>query len=262
VEAAIVTPARRSGARRTQQERREATVGKLLDATIEALADVGYARTSVSEICSRAGVSHGAVFCHFDSRLELIAAAAEEIGRRQVASVRAEFGSTSQGGDTDILTRVIRFMDAAARSKTNAVLLELLVVSRTDDGLRPAIRRVMTGYMEQIEAAAAELFERDEYDPRVFRSAVWGLISLFSGLVLTDPLELGESTPRSDIVRLAPKISRLVLNGMIEGKESAPKARPGTRRGTGAVASGNAGASARKATGRSRRTKRKGPSLQ
>jgi len=75
MEANAGTHTRRRVAHRTQQERREETIGKLLDATIDTLADVGYARTSVREICSRAGVPHGALFCHFDSRLELIAAA-------------------------------------------------------------------------------------------------------------------------------------------------------------------------------------------
>ncbi|MDQ3403638.1 MAG: TetR/AcrR family transcriptional regulator, partial [Actinomycetota bacterium] len=40
--------------RRTQRERREATIGKLVNATIDAISDVGYARASVQEICGRA----------------------------------------------------------------------------------------------------------------------------------------------------------------------------------------------------------------
>lgn len=213
----------------------------------------------MSEICSRAGVSHGAIFCQFDSRLDWIAAA-EEIGRRQVASVRAEFENAATRGETDILARVIRFMDAAAHSQTNAVFPELLVASRTDEGLRPAMRRVMLRYSKQIENAAAELFEREEYDPRVFRSAVWGLVALFSGLALTEPLGLGESTPRSDIVRLAPEISRLMLNGMAGGTAPTPDARRRTRRATATVASKNPGTSARKAGGKGRSNSRKGTS--
>ncbi len=260
MESTVLPHAGPRGARRTQQERREATVGKLLDGTIEALADVGYARTSVSEICSRAGVSHGAVFCHFDSRLDLIAAAAEEIGRRQVAGVRAEFESAGKGDEADVLARVVRFLDAAVHSQTNAVWHELLVASRTDEGLRPAIRRATFRVSEQIETAAAELFERDEYDPLVFRSAVWGLIALFNGLALTHPLDLGESTPRSDIVRLAPEISRLVLNGIVGARATTPNARRRTRRATATVASKNPGTSARKAGGKGRSNSRKGTS--
>ncbi len=216
---------RRRVAHRTQQERREETIGKLLDATIDTLADVGYARTSVSEICSRAGLSHGALFCHFDSRLELIAAAADEVGRRHLARLRAEFepAENTTAEDSDTLARVIGFLDAAAHSRMNAVWHELLVASRTDEGLRPAVRSVMRRYAEQIETAAAELFGADDYDPVLFRSAVWGLVCLFDGLALSDALDVGDSHPRSHIVRSAPEIARLVLNAAAGGTAPSPK---------------------------------------
>ena len=206
-------------AHRTQQDRREETIGKLLDATIDTLADVGYARTSVSKICARAGLSHGAVFCHFDSRLELIAAAAGEVGRRHLARLRAEFEPTESttGEEADTLARVVRFLDAAAHSRMNAVWHELLVASRTDEALRPAVRSVMRRYAEQIEIAAAELFAADDFDPVLFRSAIWGLVCLFDGLALSDALDVGDSHPRSDILRSAPEIARLVLNAVKNG---------------------------------------------
>ena len=62
--------------RRTQAERREATIGKLVEATIGCLAELGYSGTSTGAICKRAGVSQGGMFRHFGTRLELIAAAA------------------------------------------------------------------------------------------------------------------------------------------------------------------------------------------
>lgn len=248
---------RRRVAHRTQQERREETIGKLLDATIETLADVGYARASVSEICSRAGVSHGALFCHFDSRLELIAAAADEVGRRHLAHLRAEFepAENTTGGESETLARVIRFLDAAAHSRMNAVWHELLVASRTNEALRPAVRSVMRRYADQIEAAAAELFEADDYDPVRFRSAVWGLVGLFDGLALSGALDFGDSHPRSDIVRSAPEIARLVLNAVAGETAPSPKGRRKTRRVTRVPLSAEPGASKSRATGKSRGTK-------
>jgi AcrR family transcriptional regulator len=219
---------RRRTAHRTQQERREETIGKLLDATIDALAEVGYSRTSVSEICSRAGLSHGALFCHFDSRLALIAAAAEEVGRRHLARLRAEFepAENPTAEESDILVRVIGFLDGAAHSRMNAVWHELLLASRTDERLRPAVRQVMSRYAEQIETAAAELFEADRYDPVLFRSAVWGVVCLFDGLAMSEALDFGDSHPRADIMRSAPEIARLVLNAVAGGAAPSPKAGP------------------------------------
>ncbi|MFX0576493.1 TetR/AcrR family transcriptional regulator [Nocardia nepalensis] len=72
--------------RRTQQERRAATVAKLVDATIAAIGEIGYQRATVQEICSRAGLSVGAMFRQFDSRLDLIVRTSEEVFARQLAA--------------------------------------------------------------------------------------------------------------------------------------------------------------------------------
>ena len=60
--------------RRTQGERSAATVAKLIQATIEAIVEVGYAGASTREICDRAGISQGGLFRHFPTRRDLIVA--------------------------------------------------------------------------------------------------------------------------------------------------------------------------------------------
>ena len=60
--------------RRTQQQRREETRGRLLAATQTALVERGYAGTTTTEVCRRAEVSQGALFKHFASKGELLAA--------------------------------------------------------------------------------------------------------------------------------------------------------------------------------------------
>src|SRR5436305_14796735 len=69
----------RTRAHRTQAERRARTRTALLDATIDCLVEIGYARTSVQEICARAGVSKGAAQHHFSAKAELMATAVEHL---------------------------------------------------------------------------------------------------------------------------------------------------------------------------------------
>ncbi|PQM47106.1 putative HTH-type transcriptional regulator [Mycobacterium talmoniae] len=69
---------------RTQQQRREATVARLLDASIATIAEIGYARASAKVITARAGVSDGALFRHFDTMGDFMAATAHEVSRRQL----------------------------------------------------------------------------------------------------------------------------------------------------------------------------------
>src|ERR1700722_20678636 len=69
---------------RTQQQRREETVGRLLEAAIASIVEVGYARASAAVITKRAGVSVGALFRHFETMGDFMAATASEVLRRQV----------------------------------------------------------------------------------------------------------------------------------------------------------------------------------
>src|SRR5215831_6278257 len=73
-----------SAERRTQAQRTAATRAKLLDATIECLAELGYSATTSAAVALRAGVSRGAQTHHFPRRLDLIVSAVEEIGARRL----------------------------------------------------------------------------------------------------------------------------------------------------------------------------------
>lgn len=56
---------------RTQS--RDARRAQLIEATIEALAERGFSRTTVTDVAARAGISHGLVLFHFQSKENLLA---------------------------------------------------------------------------------------------------------------------------------------------------------------------------------------------
>ena len=66
-------------ARRTQQERRDSTRTRLLEATVECLVELGYARTTTLAVAQRAEVSQGALFKHFPTKAALLGAAVERL---------------------------------------------------------------------------------------------------------------------------------------------------------------------------------------
>lgn len=66
-------------ARRTQAERTASTRGRLLDATIEALAELGWAQTTTTEVVRRAGVSRGAQVHHYPTKDDLVLAALDHL---------------------------------------------------------------------------------------------------------------------------------------------------------------------------------------
>ena len=78
--------------RRTQRERREATIAALLVAARDRFAADGYAATSLGAIATDAGVTKGALYHHFDGKEELFAAVHAREHRRLGASAEAAAG--------------------------------------------------------------------------------------------------------------------------------------------------------------------------
>lgn len=147
--------------RRTQRQRREATIARLVDATIESILEVGYASTSLAEICQRAGVSRGGLFRHFDSRLDLVVAAAEEVADRHLAA----FAERVAGRSALDPREALEIMRDRHRADVNVVWSELLVAARTDTDLRARLAPVTRRFHAAIDDAAAVVPALAELSP-------------------------------------------------------------------------------------------------
>ncbi len=127
----------------------------MLDATIESLVEVGYARTTTQEVNRRAGVSRGALLHQFPTRESLVVAAVGHLVERRMT----ELLSRPRTGDEDIEILVEAFsgplFDAA---------LELWVAARTDPVLRAAMVPLEQKVSDAIATGALELFG-DRYSP-------------------------------------------------------------------------------------------------
>ena len=132
------TPARQIRRRRlTQQERSAATRQELIDATIESILDVGYERSTTTEISDRAGLSRGAFQHHWQTRAGLIAAAAESLAARGTQDLQ----EAVQGLPSDD-RRPAAALDMVWELFTGPlfqVMVELSVHARTDPELRAAL---------------------------------------------------------------------------------------------------------------------------
>src|SRR3954470_20396973 len=74
---------------RTQQQRREETRRALLDAAVESLIEVGFARTTTLEVQRRANVSRGALLHHFPSKAELLVAAVDHLAEMRAREMKS-----------------------------------------------------------------------------------------------------------------------------------------------------------------------------
>jgi AcrR family transcriptional regulator len=134
-------------ARRTQAERRAASRQRLLDAAVECLAELGYGKTTLPEIVRRAGLSNGAMWRHFPSKVELLVAATQELDLLpDPATLRALDGLSKPERLNRAIDQLWRFSSSAHLQAS----IELARASRADPELRAALMAA--------DRAAAERF--------------------------------------------------------------------------------------------------------
>jgi AcrR family transcriptional regulator len=167
---------------RTQQQRREETVARLLDASIDTIIDVGYARASAAAIAKRANVSDGALFRHFPTMGDFMAATASEVMRRQLDLVTkrvAEIPATESA-----LEAAVRIQWETTTNDTNTVMFELMVAARTDDKLRTTLQTVLAEYAANIYETARAFPGAEKFDEDTFSTLVAIITNAFNGAAI------------------------------------------------------------------------------
>jgi len=167
---------------RTQQQRREETVARLLEACIASIIDVGYARASAAVVTKRAGMSVGALFRHFETMSDFMAATASEVLRRQVESFTKQVAEIP--AERPALEAALTILRDVTSSPTNSVLYELLVAARTDESLNAHLREALGPYAAKIQEAARALPGADDVPAETFTVLVALLTNVFDGAAL------------------------------------------------------------------------------
>ena len=170
--------------RRTQEERRTETIGKLLEATVDCLAERGYASTSTNKIATRAGVSQGALFNHFDSRVEVIVAATDLICSQHIEQFHraAQFAEET---DDDIIAGLVEFVRSTARTPRHAAWHEVMVAARTDEELCEGVRGSLERFERGLLETAREIFSFPEERARRLGTIILSVMHMFDSEAVT-----------------------------------------------------------------------------
>lgn len=150
--------------RRSQAERREETIARLLDAAEVVVDAAGYAHTTVAAVCAEAGLSQGALFRHFPHRRALLVATAERVAARQTDAFAAQFEGLTLGPDT--VHAALLTLRRLVRSRSNQVWHELVRAARTDPELRADLEPALRDYHRRT-ALAASAFAGDLWSEEV-----------------------------------------------------------------------------------------------
>jgi AcrR family transcriptional regulator len=162
---ASATPARRS-----QSERRAETRGRLLDATVESLIEVGYAGTTIRRVTELAGVSQGAQSHHFPHRVDLVASAFERLAEQRVERYRERAAELPE----DRRERVCALLDLLWEdfsSPVFTVAMKLWVAAAEDEELRerlvPVEKRIYANVAGLAREVAGEAGSEPDFERRL-----------------------------------------------------------------------------------------------
>jgi len=176
-------------ARTPRQARAILTQRRLMEATVECLAERGWAGTTTTLVAQRAGVSRGGQLFHFPTKAALVLAAVAYLSERRAEDLRAEAEELRGESREARVGRVVDLLAAAFTGPLFVAALELWVAARTDAELRRALVPLEARIGREMHRLAVSLLGADETRPGV-RPAVQATLDLLRGLgvanLLTD----------------------------------------------------------------------------
>lgn len=168
---------------RTQQQRRDETRRALLDAAVESLIEVGFARTTTLEVQRRADVSRGALLHHFPSKAELLVAAVAHLAEMRARELKQFSAQLPEGrARTDA---VLGLLWQCFSGTFFQVAMELRTAARTDPELRPVLAAAEKVLRDGIIAQAKSLFGKDVAEHPGIERALDMTLQLMIGAAMT-----------------------------------------------------------------------------
>jgi len=175
---------------RTQKERRDETRRVLLDATVESLLEVGFAKTTTSEVQRRAGLSRGALLHHFPSKSKLLTATVSHLAHmrgRELKNMEAVLALDGNSRDERI-SHAIDLLWSCFSGPLFQVAIELRNAARNDDAFRKLLiceeQILRRGILEQ----ARRLFGESVADHHGFEEAIDMTLQFMIGVALSEIL--------------------------------------------------------------------------
>lgn len=190
---------------RTQQQRRDETRRALLDAAVESLIEVGFARTTTLEVQRRANVSRGALLHHFPSKAELLVAAIAHLAEMRAVELKrlsaelpadrrvdGKAGATGEPGASARTEAVLGLLWQCFSGTFFQVAMELRTAARTDPELRPVLASAERVLRDGILAQARTLFGKEVAEHPGLPGALDLTLQLMIGAAMSAVLHGGD----------------------------------------------------------------------
>jgi len=188
-----------------RQESRERSRQLLIDATLNSLADIGLARTSVTEIVERANLSRGMVHLHFSSKNRLIEEAAKHTSALYFQDLGAALSQTGNAPQEQLEAIVINDLSEKVLNERS---IRIWFALRGEASVSQAIARYSDTRDEKLNDLVLDAFLEIAAESRISkpgacaRDATHGTLALLEGM-WTDYFLHSDSFNRDTARRIA-----------------------------------------------------------
>lgn len=199
--------------RRTQAERTAETRYALLDATLDALVEVGFKGTTTIEVARRAGVSVGALQGHFPTKIGLLTAAIEFALNRRIEEFQVLMAGLDPAADK--LDEAFDLLWSMFSGPTFTATIELWVAARTDPDLAPAVIETDRQFAEACQRVYNQLLgpaEPTESDAAFSQLGVQMVFVLMNGLAMSRSIGGYEPVPTTEILETFKMLARPLVD--------------------------------------------------
>lgn len=200
--------------RRSQAQRREQTIAKLVQATIDCLVDLGYSGTTTAAIAQQAGLSQGAIFRHFDSRQALLIQSMEDVADRFIQSYREQAMLLRQQHKEDLMVALHALRNVVS-SREQIAWFEVQQAARTDQALCQAFRPVFLRNQEENVALGKALFPDTLAKLPMNEQLIQLLILMFHGQTLDAHIEQNPDKEQ-EMLALATTLGQLGISFVLQ----------------------------------------------
>jgi TetR/AcrR family fatty acid metabolism transcriptional regulator len=182
---------------------------QIVDAAVIVIAENGYHQAQVSKIAKEAGVADGTIYLYFKNKEDiLISVFREKMG---VFAENVKEILKKDISSTEMLAKMIENHFSLLNGDRHLAIVTQLELRQSNKELRYRINEVLKEYLVLLDAILKEGIKKGEFDERIdvrlARQMVFGTIDeTITSWVMNDQ--------KYDLMKLAPEVHRLILNGM------------------------------------------------
>lgn len=139
-----------------QAQKSASTRNLIIESALKCFVDLGYSRTTTTEVAKRAGLSRGAMLHHFPSKLEIVKAAVDYLHSKRLRAFRKSMAKAPPLGD-QVQQGVENYWEHVKHPMFVA-FFELTVAARTDKELAQILRPAQEAFESEWQKACLDIF--------------------------------------------------------------------------------------------------------